>query len=519
MIATVLNSNYPLLGPFQGLRGAIWRDAPPESVFSGRTKERGTVSLSPFTETVFEFRRFVYRYEKMFPRQAQRRHFEAYLRGLIGPLERKSIEPIAVDQGIDWRRLHAFIACSPWDSETLLEAHRRYVRQTMGSERGILILDPTQFPKRGDLSVGVARQWCGQLGKEENCQNEINLCYATEQGHTYLDRRLYLPAEWAQDARRRRAARVPEDVAFRTSWQLAYEMIGGARREQIPHAWITGDEEFGKVPKFHDWLSEDGERYVFEVPRSARVWASLPGGRKRGPKALSTYLRILRPGRPRLIRVDDLGQKLPERAWVEYEVRDASKGPLRVRSAMLRVRFHRKKKSDYPEGWLLISETMDQRRQLKYFQSNGEGDVTHLELLRAGFARWPIEQCHGQGKNETGLGDYETRSWMGWHHHTALVFLAHHWLVLERNRLEKKIPRDDGRGSSPSVLLRVANRSKRSTETQARDAASAKAQPLSQDLALEQITRTSGDARAAQAHCSRSGEVGHHSNATVKTGQ
>jgi SRSO17 transposase len=118
----------------------------------------------------------------------------------------------------------------------------------------------------------------------------------------------------------------------------------------------------------------------------------------------------------------------------------------------VRLKFHRKKKTERREGWLLVTQTLDQQHQTKYFQSNAAADVMIEEFLRAGYARWPIEQCHGQGKNETGLGDYETRSWIGWHHHTALAFIAHHWLVLERNRLGEKIPRDDDRRSSPTVL-------------------------------------------------------------------
>ena len=478
-------------------------------------REGGNMSLSVLTESIFEFRRFLRRYQENFRRIRQRRHFEAYLRGLIGPLERKSIEPIALDQRVNWRSLQDFIGISPWDAEALLFTHRRHVRETLGSPNAILILDPTQIPKRGDKSVGVARQWCGNLGKEENCQNSIALCYAAEKGHTYLDRRLYLPDDWAWDERRRRAARVPKDVVFRTSWELGYEMISRARREGIPHAWVNGDEEFGKVPQFHDWLSEDGERYVFEVPRRARVWVTLPKRGRKGPKGISTRLRTLRAGRPRLMRVDELPKKLPRKAWIDREIRDASKGPLRVRSVLLRVRFHRRNTDARPEGWLLITETVDQQHQMKFFQSNGGVAISHLELLRAAFARWPIEQVHGQGKNETGLADYETRTWPGWHHHTALSFLAHLWLVLERNRLGEKIPRDDRRRGPSGVLRRFPNRTSSTPAPDPTDAASATTQSGSAALALEEGSEQARGSASPEKDRCWTGEIRDHSHGPV----
>lgn len=476
------------------------------------------MSLSALTESIFEFRRFVRRYQRLFPRTAQRRYFEAYVRGLTSPLERKSIEPIAVDQGVDWHRLQDFIGGSPWDAEAVLVEHRRHVRETLGSPRGIFILDPTSYPKRGDKSVGVARQWCGELGKEENCVVGIHLGYASEKGHTSTDRRLYLPEEWAEDFPRRRGAGVPQDVVFRTSWELSYEMVSQARSEGFPHAWITGDEEFGKVPVFQDWLREDGERYIFEVPCSHRVWVTLPRPTIRSRRRYLARLRNFGPGRPGLVRMEKLVQKLPPKAWSIHTVRDASKGPIRVRAVLIRVRFYRRGKDERPEGWLLITQTLGQRPKTKYFQSDAEKGISQKELLEVGYARWPIEQCHGQGKNETGLGHYETRSWLGWHHHTALSFLAHHWLVLERNRLGEKISGDDRGGGPTSLLHRIPDGTGKSAEVRSEDAASATAQPERAAVALEERAGRPRHARAPEADRRGTGEVGHHSNAPLKPG-
>jgi len=519
MVATVGKSKYPPPDRVIGLWEAIWREGSGEAADLPFREEGGNMPLCALTESIFEFRRFVRRYQAIFHSKAQRQHFEAFLRGLIGPLERKSIEPIALDQGVPWYRLEDFIIRSKWDSEALLVEHRQHVSHTLGTPQGVIVIDPTSFPKRGDKTVAVTRQWCGQLGKEENCVVGVNIAYASKKGHTFLDRRMYLPKEWAGDLRRRRKARVPEDVVFRTSGELAYEMISKARRAGLPHGWITGDEEFGKAPWLHDWLHEDGERYILEVPCSSRVWVTLPKRGFRGPIGISERLRVRGPGRPRLVRVDDLARQLPERAWSFHEVRDGSKGPIRVSAALIRVRFHRRKEEKQRDGWLLISTTMDQNAQTKYFQSNASAAATIEELLSVGFARWPVEQCHGQGKNETGLGDYETRSWHGWHRHTALAFLSHHWLVLERNRLGEKISRDDGRGGTPSFLRRLADRSIAAPKAGPVDAPSASPQPGCAPLTLEEGARPSSDARTAQASGGRSGQVDHHSIAGVNSQQ
>jgi len=431
------------------------------------------------------FEQFCECYERVFRHRQQHPHFRSYLLGLLGPLERKSMEPIALEQGSNVRILQHFIGASPWDDRPLLVEHRRHVRETLGTSTGIFILDPTAFPKRGEHSVGVARQWCGQLGKEENCQVAVNLTYASEHGHTFLDRRLYLPASWASDGERRRACGVPGDVVFHPSWQLAYEMLQAATTEGLPHAWITGDEEFGKVPLFHDWLSHDGERDLFEVPLRTRVWVTLPQRHRRGPQGLVARLRKIGPGRPRLMRVDAVAAAVPRRAWTTVAVREASKGPIRVEAVAVRVRFHRGKKKARPEGWLVMADTLDQRRQRKFFQSNAGAECSLAALLRAGYARWPIEQDHGQGKNETGLGDYETRTWLGWHHHTARSFLAHHFLVIQRNRLGKKISRDDRRGDASGGHGGLPIDWKAAGPSRGRDAVPTAAQPRGAGRPLE----------------------------------
>ena len=460
------------------------------------------------------FENFCERYQCFFRDRRQREYLRPYLLGLLGPLERKSIEPIALEQEVDVRLLQKFIAASPWEERSILVEHRRHVRETMGSPNVVLILDPTGFPKRGDKSVAVQRQWCGQTGKQDNCVVGINLSYACETGHTFLDRRLYLPRSWASDMRRRREAGVPDDVVFRPDWQLAFEMVRNARAEGIPHAWLTRDEQFGKSPPLHDWLDELGERYIFELPVRAQVWLTLPKRRIRGPIGLLERLAHLRPGRPRLMRVDEIAEALPERAWTPLYIRDASKGPIVVKAVRLRVRFQRADEDRRPEGWLVLSETLDQKRERKFFASNAGIRCSLASMASAAYSRWPIEQDHGQGKNETGLGDYETRTWRGWHHHTALSFLAHHFLVTQRNRLGEKIPRDDGRGDAPRYRGYVPAPRQAAGPSGGGHGIPAAPQPGRASRTLEASTRSPRTARNTRSH--RRGTRSRHHGSQLK---
>jgi len=277
-----------------------------------------------------------------------------------------------------------------------------------------------------------------------------------------VNRRLYLPKEWCEDEERRRECGVPDDVRFQTKGDLAFELIAQARTVGLTHGWITGDEEYGGAVPLHKRLEALGERYVFELASNTRVWASLPAeGSKFGRGGLKSRLREIRAGRPRSVQVRKLARDLPANAWREYTIRAGSKGPIVVKAALLRVHFGpRVERGRGPRPrprWLLITRTVSQEEEFKYFKSNdnADDDGGRLEqMLPAAYARWSIEQCHGQGKNETGLADYETRSWRGWHHHTALAMLAHHFLVCERIRLGEKIPRDDRGRVSPALHRR-----------------------------------------------------------------
>lgn len=397
------------------------------------------------------FEDFVTRYKGTFKRRSWSKFLGTYLAGLLGPLERKSIEPIALDAGVSDRTLRHFIGQATWDDGAVLVEHQRHVIETLGDRHGVLVLDTTGFPKKGPHSVGVKRQWCGQLGKEDNCQIAATLTYASRKGHTLLNRSLYLPEEWAKDEKRRRKCGVPDEVVFRRSWELGLEMVEEARRLGVPHAWVTGDEEFGQSVELHDLLECQGERYIFEIRSNTHVWDQPPKLRERGRRGGPPTGPLLAPDSPKARPVWEIARGLKVKDWETYEIRQGSKGPLCLRVAWMPVIAVRQRRPG-PAQWLVITQTLGKKPETKYFISNAPVKASIEEMLSGAFARFSIEQCHEQGKQEVGLGDYETRSWVGWHHHTALALLAHHFLITEQRRLGEKIRRDHRRAGAAGLL-------------------------------------------------------------------
>jgi SRSO17 transposase len=392
--------------------------------------------------TVTRLQEFAAQYQPLFGRREQREHAAKYLEGLLSSLQRKSIEPIALQRNDNVRCLQHFVGSGGWDDDPILRHHQKHVTQTLGEEGGILVVDGKGFPKQGNHSVGVKRQYCGRLGKEANCQVGEFLAYRTSRGHTLIDRRLYLPEDWAQDAGRRLKCHVPPEVEFRKGWELALEMI---ERAQVPYEWITGDERYGDVPEFMDRLDAQGKRYIFEIPRDSRYWVDPPRfrQRRRSVRGIAPTRPQLRQDSPLALRAEDVVGLVKPKTWRRMRIRDGEKGPIEVEATYLRAQCVRDRLPGR-EVWLVITRTLDEKRQYKYFESNARPHISLTALLRAGYSRWPIEQCFEQANQEAGLAHYENRSWAGWHHHMTLVMLAHHFLVIERLRLGEKTRRDDG---------------------------------------------------------------------------
>jgi len=339
------------------------------------------------------------------------------------------------------RDVQRFLGQGRWDDEAILAKHRQLVAESLGDDGGVLIVDGTEFPKKGSHSVGVARQWCGIRGKIDNCQAAVFVAYASERGHTLLDRRLYLPEEWFEPASRQRWERggIPDDTEFRTRPQLAWEMIEHLKRRAVlPFTWVTCDEAFGNNPEFLERLETAEMRYLAEVPVSTQVWLERPETEIPPPKRTGRppLRERLAPGAAPAMRVDELAAQLPRRAWRKYRVKEGEKGPIEARFAFVRAVAVRDK-LPAPEVWVVFRRSLGDPPELKVFISSAAADIPRRELVRISGMRWPIESCFEQAKGSLGMDEYQTRSWRGWHHHMTLVMLAHHFLVRVQLRHKK----------------------------------------------------------------------------------
>jgi SRSO17 transposase len=379
---------------------------------------------------------FLQRYLPRFYRAEQRTHATLVIRGLLSGLQRKTCEPIAVEAGVHRKPVQTFVGAGKWDDEAVMAELRCHVCEKLSDPNAILILDPSAFPKSGTESCGVARQWCGRLGKQENCQLGVFLIYAAPTGYAPLDRRLYLPKDWAADPVRREKCHVPEGVEFQESWRIGVALLERAGRE-LPHGWVSGDDELGRPAQFRSWLRRHGERYVLDVPcnTSVRDLECRRPPRRRAGRGRRRQVRFC--------RADAWAARQPDSRWTRFTVEDGERGPLRVDSMTVRVRTKEVRRVG-PEERLVVSRTVETRPQIHYSLTNAGPEVPLSELVRVRFTRHRIEETFGAGKGETGLGQYEVRSWVGWHHHMTLSLLALWFLILERLRMGGKIPGGDG---------------------------------------------------------------------------
>jgi len=360
---------------------------------------------------------------------------DAYLRGLLLDAEStKTAEAIALKVHGDVsqvRMTQVFLGQSPWPDEPLRQELTLWVDQELGSDQGTLIVDESGFPKWGDKSVGVARQYCGATGKIDNCQMGVFLAYASAAGHTLLDERLYLPEEWASDAIRREEAGVPDGIVFRTKPELALELIRQVG-PKVRHGWVTFDEGYGKDPGFLSGLEELDERYIGEVPKSCRGWLQRP--KVIEPKMGQSRRKArVAAGQPKPQTVEEIAKALPASAWKRLRFREGTKGTQQAHFARIRLVAERDDLPG-PELWLVIERSCDQAPYIKYYLSNAAPNCPLLEMVQAGHNRWPVEDCFLRGKQEVGLDDYEVRGWRGWHHHMTLTMLALWFLVLPKRR-------------------------------------------------------------------------------------
>jgi SRSO17 transposase len=380
-------------------------------------------------------------FASLFVREEQRHWALKYLEGQLSPIERKSIEPMAAAvEGGNIQAMQQFISTGAWSDEAVLAQHQRLVAETLGdAATGVLIIDGLDIPKQGEESVGVARQWCGALGKVANCQASVVACYASRHGATLVDVRLYLPEPWfgAEQAARRQRCGVPVETVFRTRPQLAEEMIGPLYGASVlPFQYVVGDEGFGQNPVLLDQIAARDLTYLMEVPHSTRVWQERPPtavppatGKKGRP---FTRLRLA-PGAPPPQEVAAIAAQLPAEAWVPTLLKEGSKGPLVAQMASLRVVAVRDELPG-PDVWLVLRRNLEPVPVLKTYLCNAPPDTSSATLSWLVVQRGAVEIVIREGKDDLGLDHYEVRGWRGWHHHLTMTLLAHHFLVRLRRQ-------------------------------------------------------------------------------------
>jgi SRSO17 transposase len=351
------------------------------------------------------FNEMFMRVADVFSNARVRRHGRAYVLGLLSQAERKnswSLAEFAGDASPDgMQRLLNF---SPWDEDAARDALARYVAGSMGDPAAVLAVDETGFLKKGRMSAGVARMYTGTAGRVENCQVGVFAAYVTpDGGRALIDRELYLPEKWTGDRGRCRAAGIGDDVAFATKPQLARRMIERAVRAGVPFGWVAGDEAYGGNPKLRGWLEEQ------EIPRVMAV-------------ACSEMIAV--PAGPR--RADELAALVPPGAWQRLSCADGSKGPRLYDWALVGT--------DSPRRHLLVRRSLAPGEkgelELAYFRCYSPRPVTLPELVAVAGARWGVEDCFGEAKNEAGLDHYQVRRYRAWYRHITLSMLARAFLAV-----------------------------------------------------------------------------------------
>jgi SRSO17 transposase len=397
-------------------------------------------------------------YQQALETEADPHSMHLYLQGLLSHLPRKNAEEIAAWVDVERQVMQDFIGIAPWNHRPLIGVLVGQVAQRLGEPDGIIAFDPSSFPKRGTHSVGVKRQWCGHRGKVDNCQVGVFMGYVSRHDHVLLDFRLSLPENWARDEQRRHACHachIPPEVRYQTRQEQCLEMLE-AWGEQVPHGWVTGDDELGRHTRFRQALRERGERYVLGVPCTTTLRdleAPLPeySGRGRRPKAPWQSVTQWR-------------QCLDADAWTSLTVRDGEKGPVAIEMVKRRVQTRIERKRTGPEEWLVVTRRplsddraleprtsrdatdQDARYRYHYYLTPTDGGEVAFTEPSLGELGWVIkagaciEASFKRGKGEVGMDEYQVRTWQGWHHHMALSLMAVWFLIGETHRGQQLTP-------------------------------------------------------------------------------
>jgi len=411
-----------------------------------------------FDRVAASFTTFHQHFAPLFGRPEAQRRSEQYLRGLlVQQTDRRNAENVAeAVAGATPRALQRLLTDAPWRTAPLIERLQAYLAPRLNAPDGIWVLDETGFPKQGRKSVGVARQYCGTLGKVANCQVGVFLAYVSPRGHALVDARLYLPQAWTDDPARCAAAGIPATITFANKADLGLAMVRQARRAgHLTAQWVTGDDWYGRNGHLRDALDADGWWYVLDVPSDLSVFTTLSA------MAVPSHTgRGRRPTRPRLVAdappAQSVGQRLLAQSpttWTSLTVAEGAQGPRQYQFALERVWESR----DGLPGracWLMLRRNLD-GSEPRIYLSNAPCTTPLATLAYVGAQRWSIETEFQTGKGETGLDEYEVRGWSGWHHHISLALLAGAFLLQVQQEWGEKDAAGDA-AASQSRAARVA---------------------------------------------------------------
>lgn len=345
-----------------------------------------------------------------FARSEPRERVLAYVQGLLAPLEKKNGWTLAERAGEAIPDgMQRLLTTTEWDADLVRDDLRDYVVEHLGDPEAVLVVDETGFLKKGTKSAGVARMYSGTAGRVENCQIGVFLTYATAAGRTLIDRELYLPKAWANDADRREEARVGENVQFATKPELAAVMIGRAVNAGVPAAWVAGDEVYGQHAGLRATLEDREMSYVLNVPVNQHVTATIDGEMVK-------------------VRADELAARLPKQAWKTISAGDGAKGPRLYQWARTPIR---PQDSNADAGhWLMVRRSLTDPDDLAYYLCYGPPRTPLRELARVAGARWAIEETFQTAKGQTGLDQYQVRRYDSWYRHITLSMVAHAFLTV-----------------------------------------------------------------------------------------
>lgn len=395
---------------------------------------------------------FLVGFDGCFGRSEPAAHLRTYVKGQLSDLPRKSVEPMALAAGTPPRTLQQFLADTHWDQGLMCRNVQRTIARDHAHPHAVGLIDETSYAKKGDKTPGIKRQYCGALGKVDNCAVSVHLCYATPGGfQAQLDAELFLPEDWAGDRDRCRECGIPDDVGYRPKWKIALDLHERARANGVGLPWMTFDEGYGLIPAFLHALDDRGQRYVGEVPRNFVGWCKAPmarpaGSRRRGVRKGPRFKSPRLTGDAAVSRVDDLcaySKAFTSRPWTRFHIKDTAKGPTvwEAKAAMFYL-----KRDGLPTGahWLIIARNVLDPLEIKYFPGNAPAGTPLEMLLRVAFSRAAVEQCFEHQKTELGMDHFEVRNYNSLSRHLAITSVTLLFLAGVRQKLRGEKTRGDG---------------------------------------------------------------------------